>query len=115
MSNRNNVITLHPHPALIIALALFLTACNSIHSGAIEHKNYEPAYSYTTTQPVQAGKTTTYIPIVHYVPERFSFTIRGKDEDGKEGTNTITVPAVTYGQYEVGDWYPKRNQGGEIK
>lgn len=104
----------------IIVIVVLLSACSTVHSGKVMSKNYTEAYSYTTVEPLvrsgrKGNRTTISVPVTHYVPARYSIVIEGKDKDGEIGTNTINLTASEYTKYEVGDWYPARSNGGEIK
>lgn len=93
--------------AVIVATALLLVGCSSISSGYITAKNYEPAYSYMTQQCAAynaKGVCTVWMPVTHYVDEKFRFDLRNDNKD----TGWVYVSRTTYDQYQVGDYYGSR-------
>jgi uncharacterized protein YceK len=88
--------------AILFALVFLLAACSPISSGEITAKGHSDAYYYTTMQCASFGKygCTSWIPIMHYMPEQFSFSLVLGDEEGY-----VYVTESTWNEYEVGDFY----------
>lgn len=92
--------------AMIALFASTLVGCASpIERGTVTEKTHRA--SYTWIQMVCAGYNsqgvcTTQIPVVHTEPDRWSFSL----EEG-EKTGWVYVSEGIFGEYEVGDYYPR--------
>lgn len=89
---------------LVIALAavLMLAGCSPISSGYVTKKTDEQAYSYVTMQCMVFSKygCSAYVPIEHYVPEKFKFDLKNQDKTG-----WVYVGKDTFDHVQVGDVY----------
>lgn len=88
------------------AILTLLLGCSSrLDAGTVIDKSYAPQSSYV--QMVCAGFTaqgtcSTYVPITHTTPERYSLLL----EDGEDQGWTYVTPDV-YDRIEVGGTYPE--------
>lgn len=100
-----------PRRALTIAAAVILAvliivlvgACSAISSGTVTKKIDHPAYVYTSMTYCGKG---CYMPMVHYIPERFELDLTAPDpkHPGKALTGWINVDKHTYDHTKVGDY-----------
>jgi len=97
---------------LVLAVALVLTACSSIHSGYVTRKEYHPAYTTSTTTNTcysrdSKGICTFSMPstTVNHFPERYTLSLQLDDKTG-----WVDVSPGEYESYEIGDYY---NGGSE--
>lgn len=94
---------------VIVALLLvaLLAGCgDGIASGTITEKTHRPEQTRTTYQCTAYNKNGTckyQSPVQHRDPEVFRFDLRSGDKTGY-----VDVPREEYGQYNVGDEYPRR-------
>lgn len=90
---------------IAIAATLALSACGSdgVQTGNVTQKEHKDPWVQTIPQTICSGKPltckTSYIIIAH--PESWKFKVQNDTKSG-----TVSVDAVTYAKYEVGQWYP---------
>lgn len=80
-----------------VSLAVALSGCVERDvAGVVADKDYRAAYSWV--QIVPCGKS--FIPMTHYVPERWRLLVESDD-----GECWVSVDETTFHEVEVGDWY----------
>lgn len=106
--------------AAAVAVALLAAGCSKPPvEGIVEHKQHSARVVYYThpcivwTQvPYRSGNTTYYTSTCvawgtreNVIPESWQLCVKGKDEDGKDATGCVEVPASVFARYGEGDHY----------
>jgi hypothetical protein len=95
--------------AFIIICFLVLGCGDQIEKGNIINKEFIPAHSYMTMQPIinSNGEITsiTYIPITHFISDRYIITIEGYNKNDKKVQQQLYVNKNIYDSYSIGQYY----------
>lgn len=91
---------------LVLLVALLLAGCSDPpESGVVTSKElYHAAYTWVQMMcsafDPKTGMCTVWMPITHYVPERWALCLRAGDDEGCRD-----VEKRTWDEFQVGEYY----------
>lgn len=90
---------------LVLLVALLLAGCSDPpESGVVTSKEYHAAYTWVQMMcsafDPKTGVCTVWMPITHYVPERWALCLRAGDDEGCRD-----VEKRTWDEFQVGEYY----------
>jgi hypothetical protein len=91
----------------VVAAIIVWGAPHITNEGTITRKEFTPAHTTVTYQRITSGKTTTTVPVTIHHPAKYCLYLYRLYND-KRQWGYVCVSAQEYGQYEVGDWYPRK-------
>lgn len=95
---------------ILVVLLGILIGCQQIKQGTVIEKVHRPAYMWVQMIPVSDGKTITFVPITHYVPDTWYIVIEGKNDKGELEKASYTISFEDYEHIQIGEWV---NMGNE--
>lgn len=110
MTNRLVIIA-----ALMLVLPLISGGCTpAINEGTIVDMDHFDSATWYTVEQKKIGNITIFQSVPHHVPEHWTITIEGQNDEGEVIQVELTVAQEDWDRYEVGGYYkpPATAEGG---